>query len=295
MPVYNGEDFLHESLDALLAQTFTDFELIIVDNASHDRTEEICRAYAAQDTRIRYYRNEQNIGAARNFNHVFELARGEYFKWAAHDDLCAPTFLERCIEVLDSDPGVILCWSYGQIIDPQGNIMKTYEPKPMLNSAKTHERFHECVNVPHDQTAVFGVVRTEALRQTRLIGSYASSDRVLLGELAIRGRFYEVPEILFFYRRHPKQSWQAYRGRHAYMAWFDPSRAGKMTFPHWRLLLEHFISVSRACSNGYEQIRCNVLLLWWIRLHWRYLLNNLLLNDGPYKGLKRLQDLRLAR
>jgi glycosyltransferase involved in cell wall biosynthesis len=110
MPVYNGENFIVESLDALFAQTFTDFELIICDNASTDRTGEICREYAARDARIRYCRNETNIGASANYNLTFELARGDYFKWAAHDDICAPTYVERCVEALDRDPGVALAY-----------------------------------------------------------------------------------------------------------------------------------------------------------------------------------------
>ena len=101
MPVFNGENYLAEALDSLLTQTFSDFELIISDNASTDKTEEICRAYAVRDQRIRYFRNQENLGASRNYNRVFELSSGEYFKWAAHDDLCAPEFLGRCVDVLD--------------------------------------------------------------------------------------------------------------------------------------------------------------------------------------------------
>lgn len=80
MPVYNGEQFLKDALDSILAQTFDNFELIISDNTSTDNTQEICKAYSAKDQRICYYRNEKNLGAAWNFNRVFELARGEYFK-----------------------------------------------------------------------------------------------------------------------------------------------------------------------------------------------------------------------
>ena len=90
LPVYNGDNYLAETLDSILAQTFTDFELIISDNGSTDRTEAICRRYAAQDHRVRYVRNPSNLGAARNYKRAFELARGEYFKWNGHDDPLAP-------------------------------------------------------------------------------------------------------------------------------------------------------------------------------------------------------------
>src|SRR5579871_3942080 len=108
LPVHNGERYLREAIDSLLAQTYRDFELIISDNGSTDGTEAICRAYAAADPRIRYYREEQNRGCAWNWNRVFALARGEIFKWAAHDDVCAPRLVERCLEALDRCPEAVL-------------------------------------------------------------------------------------------------------------------------------------------------------------------------------------------
>src|SRR5688572_7662493 len=110
LPVYNGENYLSQALDSLLGQTYSDFELIISDNGSTDRTQEICRAYAIKDRRVRYFRSATNRGAAWNFNNVFALSSGKYFKWAAHDDICAPEFLERCLEVLECDPGIVVCF-----------------------------------------------------------------------------------------------------------------------------------------------------------------------------------------
>ena len=100
LPVYNGENYLAAAIESLLSQTFTDFELVICDNGSTDRTEQVCRAYAARDARIRYYREVENRGLAWNFSRTFELARGEYFKWHAHDDLCGPTLLRGALEAL---------------------------------------------------------------------------------------------------------------------------------------------------------------------------------------------------
>jgi glycosyltransferase involved in cell wall biosynthesis len=101
LPVYNGERYLAQALDALLAQTYQDFELIISDNASTDRTADICQEFVARDARVKYVRQRVNIGAGPNHNAVLTLARGRFFKWAAHDDVYAPTLLERCIEVLE--------------------------------------------------------------------------------------------------------------------------------------------------------------------------------------------------
>ena len=86
LPVYNGEQFLAQSIETLLGQTFTDFELVISDNASTDRTEEICRKFAEADARILYSRNDRNVGGMNNANLTVDRARGEYYRLAAHDD-----------------------------------------------------------------------------------------------------------------------------------------------------------------------------------------------------------------
>jgi hypothetical protein len=122
--VYNGERFLEETLDSILSQTFTDFELIISDNASTDRTAEISQAYARADSRISYYRNEKNMGAGWNLRRVYELATGKYFKWAAADDLLEPEFLRRCVEALESDPGCVVAYARTKEIDANGTFIK---------------------------------------------------------------------------------------------------------------------------------------------------------------------------
>ncbi|MDR7898959.1 glycosyltransferase family 2 protein [Thermosynechococcus sp. JY1334] len=121
MPVYNGEKFIRDALDSLLAQTFTDFELIISDNASTDQTEAICREYAAKDKRIRYVRQAQNLGAAANFKYVLDEARGEYFMGAAADDKWDP----RWIEILLPISARTQCIAFGtlQTIDSSSNPM----------------------------------------------------------------------------------------------------------------------------------------------------------------------------
>src|SRR5262245_48603442 len=120
LPVYNGDRFLGEALDCLLSQTFEDFELIVADNASTDETPVICRAYAAADKRVRYVRNEVNIGAYRNFNKVFQLASGKYFKWAAADDVCHKELLARCLSVLETDSSVVAAYAKARFVDQDG-------------------------------------------------------------------------------------------------------------------------------------------------------------------------------
>lgn len=280
LPVYNGQNYLAETMESLLAQTYTDFELVICDNASTDRTEAICREFAARDERVRYHRNETNIGASANYNRVFELGRGAYFKWAAHDDLLAPTYLERCVEVLDNNPDVVLVYPQAKAIDDKGEVVKVYPGKHAFNSPEPRERFYEFVLDPHPVVAVFGLMRREVLGRTRLIGKYAGSDRPLLSELSLLGKFYEVPEHLFFYRFHEEQSWGGNKSAQAQQAWYDPLRAGKVTFPQWRLLREHLRSIERSPVGLKDRASCYLYMGYWMVKNRRRLGRNLLLRDA---------------
>jgi len=278
LPVYNGANFMGCAIESILAQTYEDFALIISDNASTDGTEEICRAYAQKDGRIRYVRSETNVGAVCNYNRLFKASDSEYFKWAAHDDVLAPEYLERCVEVLESRPSVVVCHTETIYIDENGAIYGTFDDQLDLRSPKPHERYRGYLFRPYQRcNAIFGVIRASQLRRTPLFGCYMASDRVLLGELALRGEIYRVPEALFFRRDHPQQAWQANRSRESYEAWFDPARSGKVTFPHWRLLWEHSKAVMRVPMKWYERVLGLRYLGRWIRMHDGKLVRELLL------------------
>jgi len=107
LPVYNGEKFIKKRIENLLEQTFSNFELIISDNASTDLTFKICKDFEKKDLRIRCIRQEKNMGAIWNFNFVLKESKGEYFVWAAADDLLKPTFLEKNIHVLESKKNIV--------------------------------------------------------------------------------------------------------------------------------------------------------------------------------------------
>ena len=262
MPVFNGEEFLAQALDSVLAQTFKDFEVVISDNASTDRTEEICGSYASRDSRVRYYRAEINRGAAWNHNRVFQLARGEYFKWWSHDDLCAPEFLGHCVAVLDADPGVVLCFARTQMVDAKRQPLTTYVASTMtsIDSLRPYRRFRGAISPYHWCFPVYGLGRTAFLRQTPLIGNYTGSDGVLLADLALRGRFHEIPSTLSFNRDHPSRSIRMY-SMHTAPAWYDPSLKGRIAFPHWRLLTEYAKAVARSDVGGWQKICCYAQLV----------------------------------
>jgi glycosyltransferase involved in cell wall biosynthesis len=263
LPVFNGESYLQAAVDSLLAQTFTDFELILSDNGSTDRTPAICQAYAAQDVRVRYTRVAENRGAAWNFNHVFHLARGAYFKWAAHDDLLAPDYLEKCVAVLDRDPSVVVCHSQVMIID--GNDQPIREDDVRLDTAALQpwRRFRELLLKYHLCFDIFGVIRRRALEQTPLMGNYSHGDGVLLNRLALHGRFHQIPEVLFFSRMHGRQSMHVYgvyqpgdNDYHQYTVWFDPGKRGRLIFPTWRILGEHLRTVWQAPIGWGAKVLC---------------------------------------
>lgn len=245
MPVYNGERYLQQALDSLLNQTFTEFELIISDNASTDRTFEICYAYAQTDERVRLLQNEVNAGAAANYNKVFAVARGRYFKWAAADDVCAPTFLKRCVGILQDDPSIILAYPKTTIINQEGRKVKPYDDGLHLKSKSASGRFLQFMYCVGECNAVFGLVRADVLKKTRLIGSYIGSDVCLLAELSLLGRFYEIPEYLFFRRHHPAAS-SSHKDVQSQLVFFDPAIHTPIALPKWRHFGEHFKSIKRA-------------------------------------------------
>jgi len=278
MPVHNGEDYLEDSLASILGQTYEDFELLIADNASSDRTEGICRAHSERDGRIRYFRSERNLGAAKNFNRLVELAEGEYFKWAAHDDLLAPTYLERCAEQLETHPEAVLCYPRTERIDAQGEPLGNYPDELDLRQPRPSQRFagfHQVYRRSHLCNPIFGLMRTAALKRTALIGSFVSSDMVLLGELTLHGEFHEVPEALFFRRDHPKGSVHARPAYYQRIAWFDPSKAGTLQLTHWHWLLAYLRSIRRAPIEAAEKRRCYRTMVKWAGWNLRGLVKDL--------------------
>jgi len=271
LPVRNGERYLAAALDSLLAQTFTDFEVIISDNASTDATPEICLAYAARDGRIRYSRLERDIGGFPNHNRVVELAVGEYFTWASHDDLRAPDHLAQCVTVLDQDPGVVLCFSRVDQIDELGARLPEREFLARLGSADPCERWFDLVHGDWVYDPIYGVIRRDVLRRTNLLRPYADADRNLLAELALHGSFHRIGEALFCRRIHAGQSTRAFPTRRSRIAWIAPDRAGDIAFPVLRQAWEWFRVLTRASLPWPVRWRCARIAGRWV-LDWRRLM-----------------------
>lgn len=255
LPVYNGAAYLADALDSLLGQTFEDLELIISDNASTDATAAICQQYAAQDQRVRYVRNEYNAGAAANYNKVFHLANSPYFKWATHDNLYAPEFLERCVTVLETNPSVVLAYAQTRFIDEQGAPKnQVLKAEPALAMHDPIVRFRSILLNSVWCTEVLGLIRTDALRKTSLIGTYYSSDRVLLAELGLLGRLHQVPEILFFWRSHPQQSYLGKTPRDR-ARWISGRSPSTIVFPQWHIFTGYLKALSQTPLSPVDRLR----------------------------------------
>ena len=278
LPVYNGERHIREALDSLLAQTYRDFELIVSDNASTDATAEICRVYAARDQRIRYVRNPTNIGANPNFRRVLDLARGRYFKWAACDDVCHPTYLGRCVEMLEADRSLVLCHSRTVLVDEEGRpvpdeaiargylldargrpvYVRVCDPPRRFGSPKPHRRFRDVLLATRWCFEVFGVIRTDALRRTSAFReSFYGADKVVLAELALMGRFGEVPDGLFFRRCHPDQSTNLESAARA-SVWSGAAAARGLVTQRLLCLRAYARSIPRADLPMRERLLCQI-------------------------------------
>src|SRR5882757_3395176 len=172
VPVYNSERYLESALSSLLAQTHTDYELIIVDNASTDRTQELCHSFVERDARVHYHRNERNLGAAANWYRALELSSGEYYKYAAYDDLYEPEFVARCLTALDENPQAVLCYTKTTLIDDDGQSRGDLDADIDTASGAAHERLSDVIAVDYLCIQLYGVVRASALGRCGLYEGY---------------------------------------------------------------------------------------------------------------------------
>jgi glycosyltransferase involved in cell wall biosynthesis len=280
LPVYNGERYLQEALDSILAQTYTNFELIISDNASTDRTKEICLSYADKDNRIRYFRTKTNVGASKNFNRIVPFCRGEYFRWVAHDDVLHPEFLKKCVNVLDADPSVVVCCSKTRYIDQNSQFRGTHSYAIRIDSRKPHERFGDIISLKIPCAyAIFGLIRLSLLKKTPLLASYIGSDRNLTAELGLMGRIYEIPEYLFYSRDHPETcsrelcDFRSGVSYHVPTDWWDPTLAQRIVYTY--NFLEYLRSINRVSLTLDERFLCYIeVLKWFVKEGWMLLGND---------------------
>ena len=261
MPVHNAARYLTDALESLLGQDFKDFELIISDNASTDSTPEVIRSYVDRDPRIKAYFQSENIGPARNDNFVQSKAVAPLFKWAAHDDLYAPEYLRKCIDILEQDKDVCLTYTKTWIIDEDGNVVSPYEDNFHLVSPLPHIRYDQYLRAMALLNPFYGVIRSAVLSKVMPLASYASADKVLLGELALHGKFYEVPERLFYRRIHSGKSTVVQTTDEQWDQYYNPKHLERLPAPRFKRFTDHLRSIHHSPLTSREHIQCYRVLL----------------------------------
>lgn len=278
LPVYNGERFIAAAIESVLNQTFGNLELIISDNSSTDRTEEICRGYAARDNRVRYFRNPTNIGVNPNFRRAFSLAQAEYFKWTAHDDLQTYDFLEKAVPVLDSNPHIVVCYPRVAVINEKGERIagRSYGLDPELaRESRPQDRLEKILWINWGSPPIYGLMRSSVLSKTPLLATTYAADQVLLAELALSGGFYEIGEELLLHREHPHRSVHANPSRLALMRFQDPANSKGIVFPAWRVMRDYFQAIARSPLDWKARLQCRAYILRWAKYHRNELLDDL--------------------
>lgn len=276
MPVFNAENYLAETLDSVIAQTYQDFEIVISDNGSTDGTERICHEYEAKDSRIQYHRSEVNLGVSRNFKRLVGFSSGKYFMFLAHDDKLAPLFLEECVAVLEAQPDVVLCYPKAIEIDVQGNALYKKEQTLDADSSKPHKRFRQMIRMDHNCETLFGLTRAAVLKKTVIHGPFPDGDRVMLAELSLYGKYYRVPDYLFLHREHPIRSINLYPTRFERLALLEPQRAGEFVLPHFSEFFEYLRCIRRGPLKLADRLRCYLEMLRWLKDNNKRLRNDVL-------------------
>lgn len=266
VPVYNGERYLAETLDALLAQTWEDCVILVGDNASTDRTGEIALDYATRDPRVRYVRHERNIGAARNYSDLFHRAGTEFFRWQAADDLVLPEYTAHCVGALDADPGIVLAYCATTDVDGEGRPIGPYEDRMQVTHDRPEERFRYVRKTLQRCNALYGLMRSRAVARTRLMQPFIGSDATFLAELALYGKFVEIPDRLFLRRYHGAAA-SAMDTHQLHSFYTAVERPKAPVVWAWRHLVAYHSAISRApLAPGAKMLlhwEVSRLLFWW--------------------------------
>lgn len=268
MPVYNGEKFIVAALDSVLAQDFTDWDLLVCDNASTDATSAIVAEYVARDPRVRYVRHERNLGAAGNHNYGFHNTSGELFAWVHSDNVYEPGYFKECVAELAHHPEASCVHTTVVDIDERGERIRRWEDEPRTGHPDVAVRFRDLTELDHMCWAWFGVARRETLRQTSLHASFDSADRLEIVELALRGPIRVVEQDLFLHREHPGRIMrQAATARARYLV-LDPEWSGRIPFPVLNIGRQYIAAVLRAPISPRDKIRCLARMRGWVKTNW---------------------------
>ena len=266
LPVFNGAKYIGSAIESLLNQTLSEFRLVIGDNASTDDTEDICRSYARVDPRINYFRHGKNLGGVANFRFVYRPAGEPYFKWTGHDDTLEPTYLERCVAVLENDSSLALAQSLALEIGPTGAKSRTFYDEIRLSGARPRDRLWRLLWARH-VTQIWAVMRTELVDMVRPMGTYPGSDRNFSAELLMLGDMGYVEEHLLCLRSRPDAyGGGAVRGKRSRFLWHDSNAKVPIAPSGLINLREYFRSVMTLPLPKRERVAClRVVTEWGLR------------------------------
>ena len=262
VPVFNAEEYLHQTLNCICNQDYENIEIIISDNASSDNTKNIILDYAKQDPRIKYYFHNENKGAAWNYNFTVEKSSGDYFKWAAYDDLFATNYISACVTQFELSPEAVLIYGKTLLLDEYNTFYAYYDDNLHLTLEHPHQRLYRLIEILARCNPVFGLMKRSTMLETNLIGSYISSDRVFLAEMVLRGHFIELPDYLFFRRLHSEISTSANKNNTELLNWFKTKNKTSLLsflykrFPALNLYLQNCISILKHDSELKEKRLC---------------------------------------
>jgi len=257
LPVFNGMPYLESSLASLLAQDEADIEIIVSDNASQDGTEAHCRAVAARDPRVRYSRNEVNIGAAANFQRVLSLSTAPFFAWAAHDDIYSRQFISRCLDGLQSRPEAALCVPAHRRIDDKGVLISVRQEPPQLASPDLETRLRAHLS-RRAWLTIYGLWRREVLTRIGPPPPVWGSDVILVWRALLLAPIETIAEPLADYR--------VFREKTADATIFGITGAeSRLHFPNTGMLRQlKTASEGLGLSESEKRTAGRVLHRWWL-------------------------------
>ena len=245
VPVYNGEQWLAGTVESVIEQSFSDFSVIICDNASTDGTQNIASELANSDSRIRYHRNTENIGVFRNLDLSFDLSNSKYFKWCLVGDYIRPDFLARAVDTLDSHVDVPLVYSKTRLIGSLANLSGIHDANLALDSENPVSRYREYFLRAGLNSPFHGLVRAEALSKTSLNRPFRGSDQCLIAALLLRGPFYRLDEELL-HRRIERSTATVTKSLDELDEFFSVDARKVNQFPTWKFERQRFGDVMRA-------------------------------------------------
>jgi glycosyltransferase involved in cell wall biosynthesis len=249
VPVYNAARWLPATLNSILRQTLTDFELILCDNASTDESFDICRSFAERDPRVRCYRNDRNIGANRNYRLALAYAKGRYFKWWSSSDLCSPTFLADCVAALQVNPDLALVSGRTVLFADTPEDGQPYGADFELLSDDASERYARLFAIMKLNNALNGVMRTADIKSVAPLGTFKCADSVMMAELALLGKF-KLLDQPRFYRRMTVETATKLKNELAINQHMEPSTQQPLLWQSWLLHVALLRAAVRSAPAG---------------------------------------------